>query len=465
MARWTPDPSFYPSPRLAMEAPAEEVAYVALLNPDPSDGQPDALGVLDLAPGSSTHGQLVSRVEMPNAGDELHHFGWNACSAALCPWAPHPHVERRYLVVPGLKSSRIHIVDTEDPLNPSIAKVLEPDEVLHKTGYSRPHTSHCGPEGIYMSALGGTENGGGPGGIFLMDCESFDLLGAWEVDRGPQHFAYDFWWHLGFDTLLSSEWGTPDMFENGVVPEKLLGKEYGHHLHVWDLRKRSHRQAIDLGDEHQMVLELRPAHDPRRTDGFVGVVVSVADLSASVWRWSRKDDGSFQASKVISIPAQPADPDELPPALKDFGAVPPLITDINLSLDDQWLYVSCWGTGELHRYDVSDPAAPKLTAVAELGGIVKRSAHPASGPLNGGPQMVEVSRDGRRVYLTNSLYSSWDVQFYPEGIEGWLTKLDAGDDGSLTPDPDFLVTDFDGLRPHQVRLGGGDASSDSYCFP
>jgi methanethiol oxidase len=222
MARWTPDPSFYPSPRLAMEAPAEEVAYVALLNPDVSDGRPDALGVLDLAPGSSTEGQLVGRVGMPNAGDELHHFGWNACSAALCPWAPHPHVERRYLVVPGLKSSRIHIVDTEDPLNPQIAKVIEPEEVLHKTGYSRPHTSHCGPEGIYMSALGGTENGGGPGGIFLMDCESFELLGAWEVDRGPQHYAYDFWWHLGYDTLLSSEWGTPDMFENGVVPEKLL---------------------------------------------------------------------------------------------------------------------------------------------------------------------------------------------------------------------------------------------------
>ena len=118
MARWTPDPSFYPSPRLAMEAPAEEVAYVALLNPDASDGRPDALGVLDLASGSATYGQLVGRVEMPNAGDELHHFGWNACSAALCPWAPHPHVERRYLVVPGLKSSRIHIVDTRGSAQP-----------------------------------------------------------------------------------------------------------------------------------------------------------------------------------------------------------------------------------------------------------------------------------------------------------------------------------------------------------
>jgi methanethiol oxidase len=85
--------------------------------------------------------------------------------------------------------------------------------------------------------------------------------------------------------------------------------------------------------------------------------------------------------------------------------------------------------------------------------------------VNGGPQMVEVSRDGRRVYLTNSLYASWDEQFYPEGISGWLVKLDAGADGSLTVDPDLYVEFPEGVRPHQVRLQGGDASSDSYCFP
>jgi selenium-binding protein 1 len=78
--------------------------------------------------------------------------------------------------------------------------------------------------------------------------------------------------------------------------------------------------------------------------------------------------------------------------------------------------------------------------------------------------MVEVSRDGRRVFLTNSLYAAWDAQFYPEGIDGWLVKLDAGEDGSLTLDPDVFV-EYSGERPHQVRLGGGDASSDSYCFP
>ena len=213
-----------------------------------------------------------------------------------------------------------------------------------------------------------------------------------------------------------------------------------------------------------MVLELRPAHDPRQAYGFVGVVTSTADLSASVWLWQRADDGTFSVEKVITIPAQPAKADQLPPILQPFGAVPPLITDISLSVDDQDLYVSCWGTGELKRYDVSNPRAPRETATVKLGGIVEPAAHPASGPLNGGPQMVETSRDGKRIYLTNSLYASWDAQFYPEGIDGWLVKLDAGEDGSLTVDPDFFVP-YSGERPHQVRLSGGDASSDSYCFP
>ena len=68
------------------------------------------------------------------------------------------------------------------------------------------------------------------------------------------------------------------------------------------------------------------------------------------------------------------------------------------------------------------------------------------------------------MFLTNSLYQAWDEQFYPEGIDGWLVKLDADADGSLALDPDFFV-EFTGERPHQVRLQGGDASSDSYCFP
>jgi len=84
-------------------------------------------------------------------------------------------------------------------------------------------------------------------------------------------------------------------------------------------------------------------------------------------------------------------------------------------------------------------------------------------PLNGGPQMVELSRDGKRVYVTNALYSPWDAQFYPDGIKGWMAKLDASPKGGMALDTRFL-TEFENLRPHQVRLEGGDASSDSFCF-
>jgi len=460
----TPDPTFYPSPRLAMEAPAERVAYVALLNPT-QDGRPDGMAVVDVDPASNSYGRVVSRIDMPNAGDELHHFGWNACSSALCPYAPHPHIERRYLITPGLRSSRIYVIDTKsDSGQLKIVKVIEPEEVAARTGYSRTHTVHCGPDGIFVSALGAPD-GGGPGGIFLLDHFSFNVMGRWEVDRGPQYLAYDFWWHLGHDTMLTSEWGTPNMLENGINPELLLAGKYGHSMHVWDLRKRRHQQALDLGGEQQLVLELRPSHDPTKTYGFVGVVVSLKDLSSSIWLWSR-ENGKYGVKKVIEIPAEPADPEVLPPLLKGFKAVPPLLTDIDLSLDDRFLYASCWGTGEMRQYDVSDPHNPKQVGSLHIGGIARRAAHPSkpTAALNGGPQMVEVSRDGRRVYFSNSLYSAWDAQFYPEGIRGWMVKADAGPDGGLRLDPKFFV-EVDGMRPHQIRLEGGDASSDSYCYP
>jgi len=96
---------------MAMQAPPEKLAYVAILNV--AGDKPDAIGVVDADPRSTSYGKFAARTPMPNAGDELHHFGRNACSSALCPYAPHPHVERRYLIVPGLRSSRIHVLDTK----------------------------------------------------------------------------------------------------------------------------------------------------------------------------------------------------------------------------------------------------------------------------------------------------------------------------------------------------------------
>jgi selenium-binding protein 1 len=467
----TTDPTFYRTPAQAIAAPPETLAYIAAF--DPAGKLRDAVAVVDCDEASPRFGEVVGWTELPTAGNELHHFGWNACSSALCHDGHEGMLERRYLLVPGLRSSRIHVLDTQpDPVQPTVVKVIEPEELASKAGYSRPHTVHCGPDAIFLSNLGGPDvtgdGDGGPGGVALLDHETFDVIGPWERDRGSQRLAYDVWWHLSADVAVTSEWATPAMIEHGLDPADLLGRRFGHHLDFWSLSEGRLLQRIDLGDEHQMVLELRPAHDPRQTWGLAGVVISVEDLSASVWLWQRDGD-RFTAEKVITIPAVPASADELPPALQPFGAVPPLVSDIDLSVDDRWLYVSCFGTGELKQFDVSDPSRPRETGSVRLGGIVARSDHPAAPdePLSGAPQMVEISRDGRRVYATNSLYAAWDEVFYPAGVGAWAARINADvDSGGLEVDPRFFPhgNDFRGRRVHQTRLAGGDASSDSYCF-
>jgi methanethiol oxidase len=188
------------------------------------------------------------------------------------------------------------------------------------------------------------------------------------IDRGAQNLSYDFWWHIGQDVMVTSEWATPSMFENGLNLEDVVNQRFGHQLHFWDLRRRKHVQTVDLGKEYQMVLELRPAHNPAKTYGFAWRLSPTQRiLSSSIWTWYQEMD-EWKVKKIIDIPAEPADPDQLPDILKVFSAVPPLVTDIDLSLDDRFLYVSCWGTGELRQYDVSDPFNPRLTGTVRLGG-------------------------------------------------------------------------------------------------
>ena len=151
--------------------------------------------------------------------------------------------------------------------------MIEADEIARKAGYSRPHTVHCGPDGIYVSAL---RQPGGRRARRRLPARPRRLhgQGQWEVDRGRSSSPTTSGGTSPSDIVITSEWGTPDMFEDGLVGELLLGNKYGHRLHVWDLAPRKHVQELDLGDQHQMMLELRPAHDPTKGYGFVGVVTS-----------------------------------------------------------------------------------------------------------------------------------------------------------------------------------------------
>ena len=243
----TTDPTFYRSPTAAIAAPPEHLAYVAAF--DPAGEQRDAMVVVDCDRDSPGYGGVIGWTDFPTAGNEFHHFGWNACSSALCHEGHDGALERRYLIVPGIRSSRTYVLDTRpDPRQPQVVQTIEPEELAAKAGYSRPHTVHCGPGGIFMSNLGAADNGGGPGGVALIDHDTFEVTGAWETDRGDQYFAYDVWWHLNEDVAITSEWAAPSMIEDGLNPEDLLGKRFGHHLDFWSLSEGRLIERIDLGD-------------------------------------------------------------------------------------------------------------------------------------------------------------------------------------------------------------------------
>lgn len=437
--------TFHLSPAEAQQAPREDYLYVAAMRAGTGVDAPDFLAVVDTNPESDAYGQIVHETPMPYAGDELHHFGWNRCSSAC--HGP----DRSHLIVPGFRSSRVYVLNVaDDPLRPRIEKVIEPDELVRATGYTRPHTAHCMPgENVVLSMLGDAD-GNGAGGFAVIDATTFEVKGRWENGGERPPMNYDFWYQPRQNTLVSSEFGEPNAFEPGFDLADVQAGRYGRRLHFWNLAERALEQTIDLGDQGLVPLEIRFLHDPGASEGFVGVA-----LSSNIWRFSRSN-GSWSAEPVITT--EPVELEGWP------FPVPALITDLVLSMDDKALYVSNWLHGDLRRYDVSDPESPKLTGRLWLGGVLGKQSD-AGRELNGGPQMLQLSLDGKRLYVTNSLYSTWDNQFYPE-LRSWLLKVDIGDDGSMEVDRDFFIDFHDRpggpARTHEVRLQGGDCTTEIF---
>ncbi len=298
----------------------------------------------------------------------------------------------------------------------------------------------------------GDANGDGPGGFLLLD-DAFQIIGRWERDAGAMKFNYDFWYQPRHNVMVSSEWGSPKTVSQGFRLEDVQAGRFGQQIHFWDWQDRKVVQSVNLGESGMIPLEVRFHHNPDSTHGFVG-----AALSSTMWHWHRADD-QWQVEKVLSV--DPVETEGWP------FPVPGLITDLVLSMDDRWLYFSNWLHGDLRQYDVSDPAHPRLAGRVWLGGVIGHATDWPQRPLTGGPQMLQLSLDGKRLYVTNSLYSPWDNQFYPDmAVRGsYLLQVDCDtSEGGLAINDKFFV-DFGqepqgAARAHEMRFPGGDCTSD-----
>uniref|UniRef100_A0A8D0MEW7 Methanethiol oxidase n=1 Tax=Sus scrofa TaxID=9823 RepID=A0A8D0MEW7_PIG len=341
------------------------------------------------------------------------------------------------------------------------------------------------------------------GGFVLLDGETFEVKGTWERPGGAAPLGYDFWYQPRHNVMISTEWAAPNVLRDGFNPADVQAGLYGSCLHVWDWQRHEMVQTLHLQDG-LIPLEIRFLHNPAASQGFVGCA-----LGSNIQRFYKNEGGTWSVEKVIQVPPKkvkgwmlPEMPSECSgqcghqkvesqpeeqKSLKPLNPSPPplgLITDILLSLDDRFLYFSNWLHGDLRQYDISDPKRPRLTGQLFLGGSIVKG-----GPVQvledqelksqpeplvvkgkqvaGGPQMIQLSLDGKRLYVTTSLYSAWDKQFYPDLIREGSVMLQIDVDtekGGLKLNPNFLV-DF-GKEPlgpalaHELRYPGGDCSSD-----
>lgn len=438
----------YASPQEAIKAPREKVIYTICIYTGTGIEKPDYLATIDVDETSPTYGQIIHRTETGVIGDELHHMGWNACSSCH----GNTSAQRKYLIVPGVRTNNFYIVDTaSDPRKPEIVKVIDGDEIKRKTNLSAPHTVHCLGSDIIVSMLGDAE-GNGPGGYLHLD-QDFNIVGRWENDLGSIQYSYDFWYQPRHNMMISTEWASPNTFMPGFDLDDVARGKYGQHIHFWDFKNRKVEKSFDLGAEGLIPLEARFLHDPDSTHGFVG-----ATLSSNIFHYW-KEDGEIKVEKVIDVPTVDVAGFPVP--------MPGLITDILVSMDDRYLYFSNWLHGDLRQYDISDPSNPKLTGQVWMGGLLGKAPDVNGRAVHGAPQMIQLSLDGRRLYVTTSLFSTWDNQFYPEMKDngGVMLIVDCDvENGGMKIREDFLV-DFGKephgpARAHESRYPGGDCSSD-----
>lgn len=336
------------------EAVHERYLYVTTIAQ--SDVDPDFVAVVGADPEHDDFGEIVTRVDMPNVGDELHHFGYSS--------------DQRRLIVPGLFSGRVHVYEIGGD-GAEFELVAVNEDLVADSGYAVPHGVMAMHGRVLAPMIGAATDSTQPGGLVELDDRTGEFVGYFgpgpERDPGTvgPTYMYDFAMTPDAELAISTAFGSPAGCAAGIDPTCL-----GNEIAVWDVATETVVETIDLG-ANSGALEVRflPGDDVRRA--FVNT-----PGTGAVWLAHDDDhDGSFEVVQVLGA---------------DDGLELPV--DILVSYDGTSLYVTDWFGDTVQRFDVTDPFAPRLLATAAV-------PH---------PNMLRLSPDGERLYVSNSLLTPWD---------------------------------------------------------
>jgi selenium-binding protein 1 len=323
-----------------------------------TDGQgnnPDFLALIGTDPeDEDKYGRIFARLDMPNVDDELHHFGYS--------------LDQERLIIPGLFSNRIHVVDLKpNPKKPKITAVYE--NLVADSGYIVPHTVIAMPDNLVMvTMIGAYSPTTAPGGVvFLNDRtgEFVDYYGPGPIRDAdvPPKYMYDFGLNETNNIAVSTTFGWPANVGGGINPAG-----FGDEITFWNYAGEFPTQTKSL--EYMCgALEVRWIEE--RNMGMTN-----CPGTSKVWLWEDEDqDGTYDFHQILST---------------DDGLLGPV--DIVLAEDNRVLYVTNWFANTVQEFDISDPYSPVLIDEVWV-------PH---------PNMLRVSVDGKRVYVSNELVTTWD---------------------------------------------------------
>jgi selenium-binding protein 1 len=304
----------------------------------------DSLIVIDVNRDSDKFGTITHQLDLGSAGNETHHFGFTD--------------DRTHIWGCSLFSSRIFIINVaDDPAKPRLIKTL--DNLTEKTGLSGPHSPYALPGRMLISFLS-AKDGGLPAGLAEFNNDGTFIRRLEQPKDAP--YGYDVAIKPDLNRMVTSSFTPLNNYKKPFAKMDL--KDFGNKLVVWDFRERKPLQTLTTG---AAPLECRWSLKEGANHGFTNCA-----FDHSIWLWEGTGD-KYTTRKLC-----------------DTGKLP---ADLRQSPDDRFLYVSCFGSNEIQQWDVSDLKQPKLTSTIVPG------VH---------PNMMHVTGDGKRMYITNSLLSTLD---------------------------------------------------------
>ncbi|GFT94311.1 methanethiol oxidase, partial [Nephila pilipes] len=193
--------------------------------------------------------------------------------------------------------------------------------------------------------------------FIVLEKDTFRLKGTWQKESDSIEYNYDYWYQLRHNIMVSTEWAAPTTFRKGFFMEDVQNGRYGHSINFWDWNQKKRIQKIDFGNDGLIPLEIRFHHNPQSDVGYVGCA-----LSSTVYQF-HKHDGTWTSHLVARIPPKKVQNWMLP-------EMPGLITEILISLDDRYLYISNWLHGDIRQYDISDSNNVRQVGQIFIGGSI-----------------------------------------------------------------------------------------------